>query len=231
MAYSINMMSVAQLHPPLDNIQQIHGFPITQGFFSAKAAGEPLDGNAVIEAEDTVQTLVLSQKHWPQVIQDDVVETAKNRAHLLRQMHATTQFGHPAIDHPGLHQFLQQQFDQINQRFDQQQAITQNIRIVARNQRSLDSPLLPLQKYIPGDGNALAQGLASTPAQVQAVQIFQPNGNIGAVMPNFNPQVDAYGHVDVLHLIIFYNDNFGIAYGDQLPQRKHKIRTWLLEHF
>ncbi|KAF8507924.1 hypothetical protein JB92DRAFT_2956249 [Gautieria morchelliformis] len=145
-------------------------------------------------------------------------------------MHATTQFGHPAIDHPGLPQFLQQQFDQFNQRFDQQQTMTQNIRIVARNQRSLDSPLLPLQKYIPGDGNALAQELASTPALVQAVQIFQPHGNIGAVMPNFNPQVDAYGHVDVLHLIIFYNDNFGIAYGDQLPQRKHKIRTWLLEN-
>ena len=83
---------------------------------------------------------------------------------------------------------------------------------------------------IPGDGNVLAAPLAKNAATAQAVQAFQPHGLVGAVPPQFNPDVDSYQHIDVLQLIIFYNDDFGIQVGDQLPERKRKVRNWLMEH-
>jgi hypothetical protein len=52
----------------------------------------------------------------------------------------------------GIQQFLQGQFDQLRQqfnaRFDEQQAMMYNIRIVSRNQRDIHSPHRPLQKYV-----------------------------------------------------------------------------------
>ena len=72
--------------------------------------------------------------------------------------------------------------------------------------------------------------LAAPAALVQAIQAFQPHGVVGTVFPQFNPNVDAYQHIDILHLVIFYNDDFGILLGDQLPERKRKIRNWLMEH-
>ena len=75
----------------------------------------------------------------------------------------------------------------------------------------------------PGDGNASAVPLCVNTALVQAIQEFQLHGIIGAVPPQFNLDIDAYQHIDILHSVIFYNE-FSIVPGDQLPERKHKIK-------
>lgn len=83
---------------------------------------------------------------------------------------------------------------------------------------------------IPGDGHALIAQLAMSAVLAHAIQDYHPNGLVGTVPPQFNPDVDSYQHVDILRLIVFYNDDFGIQAGDQLPERKRKIRNWLMEH-
>jgi len=76
----------------------------------------------------------------------------------------------------------------------------------------------------------LAAPLAVNATLAQTIQEFQLHGVVGTVPPQFNPDVDAYQHIDILHLVVFYNDDFGILLGDQLPERKRKIRNWLMEH-
>jgi len=137
----------------------------------------------------------------------------------------------------GIQLFLQEQFEQLHQqldlRFNQQQAVMCNMCIVACNQRDGNCfPPRPLQKYIAGDGHVLAMPLVVNlnAAIVQAVQDFQPHGLIGTVPPQFNPNIGSYQHIDILQLVVFYNDDFGIHAGDQLSERKHKVRIWLTEH-
>jgi len=246
MNYPIDIPSIAQIHPALANNLNIINVPVMQGIFSSKVVGAPVDPIAVDEAEETVQMLVGATRQLPDLINHNVIELAKNRVHLLRETHSAMQFGlQPGL--AGIQPFLQEQFGQLNARFEQlnarfeqldarfeqQQAAMCNIRIVARNQRDGHRfPPRPLQKYIPGDGHALAMLLVVNlnAAIAQAVQDFQPHGLIGAVPPQFNSNVDSYQHVDILRLVVFYNDDFGIHAGDNLLERKFKLRLWLTEH-
>jgi hypothetical protein len=70
----------------------------------------------------------------------------------------------------GIQQFLQGQFDQLRQqfnaRFDEQQAMMYNIRIVSHNQRDIHSPHRPLQKYV-------SQHLTSCSARTSPLARFQ----------------------------------------------------------
>jgi hypothetical protein len=54
---------------------------------------------------------------------------------------------------------------------------------------------------------------------------------IGSVPVNFNghPTLAGYTHADILNLIVFYNDDFGIEAGDQIGTRTAKLRAWLTE--
>jgi hypothetical protein len=69
-------------------------------------------------------------------------------------------------------------------------------------------------------------GHAALPA---AAQNFQPNAAVGDVPNPWNPNIDAYQHLDILQLIIFYNDDFGIIAGDPITTRRSKVRTWLID--
>ena len=59
---------------------------------------------------------------------------------------------------------------------------------------------------------------------------YQPNGAVGTISLNFNPNVDNYTHLDILKLIIFYNYSFGIAADDVLHERKVKMRNIFAEY-
>jgi len=43
--------------------------------------------------------------------------------------------------------------------------------------------------------------------------------------PSSTPDVDSYEDIDVLQLVVFYNDGFGIQVGDQLSERKQKNKN------
>jgi len=53
---------------------------------------------------------------------------------------------------------------------------------------------------------------------------------LSVTCPNpWNPNVDAYQLVDILQLVIFYNDDLGINAGDLVYVMRQKVRVWLVE--
>jgi len=40
--------------------------------------------------------------------------------------------------------------------------------------------------------------------------------------------IEGYEHLEIIQLVIFYNDNFGIDEGDPIDIRRSKFRVWLM---
>ena len=79
-----------------------------------------------------------------------------------------------------------------------------------------------------GSGTALAQRIHGGVALPPNVDI-NPPANIGTAPPNFNPF--AASNEDILSLISFYNDAFGIVGVDNLSTRREKLMHYLTESF
>jgi hypothetical protein len=58
---------------------------------------------------------------------------------------------------------------------------------------------------------------------------YQPQAPIGAVPPNWDPHVTGYSEIDIIRLVIFYNDDFGIGVDDAESRRKEKLMLWFME--
>jgi hypothetical protein len=60
--------------------------------------------------------------------------------------------------------------------------------------------------------------------------VYQPNQmyDIGTTPPNFFDDIGNYQDIDLINLIVFYNDDFGITNADELSDRKNKLRAFLL---
>jgi hypothetical protein len=67
----------------------------------------------------------------------------------------------------------------------------------------------------------------------QAFHLQFPANGIAAVIgtapPNFNPRLETYEHIDILRMIVFYNESFNIIAQDDLPERINKFRRFLSE--
>ncbi|TDL22525.1 hypothetical protein BD410DRAFT_839606 [Rickenella mellea] len=104
-------------------------------------------------------------------------------------------------------------------------AATGNFRIISRNSRILvPNPLAPLQKSTPGDGRNLAQPLLTAGVHLPPAAAA---ANVGAFPPAFNGDPTSYTHQEIINLIVFYNDAFGIVVGDVLTTRRNKLREWM----
>ena len=87
--YPYDIQSIAHLHSlPLDGAV----VNVFEGVHSSKGIGIPIDPQAVLEAEHTVQMLSLVKSRHPASIGEPVLESARNRAHLLRHTHACAEF-------------------------------------------------------------------------------------------------------------------------------------------
>ena len=107
--------------------------------------------------------------------------------------------------------------------------------------RCLVRPLFLLILYntvhdqVPGYGRELALPFMNVldEAEQQAFHAeFPPNSDaslIGETPPDFEPNHFGYSHLDILRLIVFYNDTFGIVPEDDLAGRKHKFFVFLSE--
>lgn len=62
-----------------------------------------------------------------------------------------------------------------------------------------------------------------------AAQNYQPNAAVGDVPNPWDRMIDGYQPLDILHLVIFYNDDFGINAGDPDNVMRFKLHAWLLE--
>lgn len=80
-----------------------------------------------------------------------------------------------------------------------------------------------------GNGHHLALAICGHAALPAAAQNYQPNAAVGDVPNPWNPNLDTYQHLDILQLVIFYNDDFSIIAGDPIATRIYKVRTWLVE--
>ena len=72
-------------------------------------------------------------------------------------------------------------------------------------------------------------GMQAHAALPAAAQDYQPNAAVGDKPNPWNSSVDAYQLVDILWLVIFYNDDFGIDAGDLVDLMRQKVRAWLVE--
>jgi len=52
---------------------------------------------------------------------------------------------------------------------------------------------------------------------------------IGSTPANFNPKIDGYRHLDILRMMVFYNETFDIGVQDDLPTRAEKFRMFLTQ--
>jgi hypothetical protein len=87
-------------------------------------------------------------------------------------------------------------------------------------------PYLP---QVPGDGLVLAQAAAMSLApDIQEALVLPPQTSvIDAIPPNFKLNLSTYQHLDILNLIIFYNEDFGVVPHDSLGTRIEKFRQFL----
>jgi len=157
------------------------------------------------------------------LVTDAVVQSAdlEMRAHTIEAAHGSAEFSPVNLVHILQH---------MSNRLDVISAITHNTRIVSRNaQRRAPHPYLPLQKSIAGDGLVLAQAVAPNVATRNALVAPVQIPLLGDIPPNFNPNLPSYTHDDILQLIIFYNDDFGIVQADRIPSRIDSFRRFLSE--
>ena len=79
---------------------------------------------------------------------------------------------------------------------------------------------------VPGCGLFLAQplfdGLNARGSETVTIQ-----AEVGTTPILFNPLVDNYTEFDIIQLILFYNESFGILMADDLPARRAKVKIFL----
>ena len=59
---------------------------------------------------------------------------------------------------------------------------------------------------------------------------INPPSAIGTTPPGFNPALSEYHKQDIVRLIMFYNDNFGIVQGENLLTAISRFHYWLHIH-
>ncbi|KAF8077623.1 hypothetical protein FPV67DRAFT_1662436 [Lyophyllum atratum] len=112
-------------------------------------------------------------------------------------------------------------------------ATSENTRRVLRNQkRAPVDGLLPLLKWKPGHGAALARA-ATHPRDVQPNDLLDPADDdvptIGSA-PLFDcTEPTGLSAREIVKLIVFYNDDFNIVRTDNLTKRRDKYR-WFLQN-
>ena len=79
---------------------------------------------------------------------------------------------------------------------------------------------------VPGCGLFLARplydGLNTGGSETLTVQ-----AEVGTTPILFNPLIDNYTEFDIMHLILFYNESFGILMENDLPTRHTKVKLYL----
>ena len=55
------------------------------------------------------------------------------------------------------------------------------------------------------------------------------NANVNAVPNPFNANINSLSDAEILRLIMFYNDSFGIVAGDDTGERRKKFELWLTQ--
>ncbi|KAK0477310.1 hypothetical protein IW261DRAFT_1285824, partial [Armillaria novae-zelandiae] len=83
-----------------------------------------------------------------------------------------------------------------------------------------------LDQKTPDSGLNLAQEVHPATVNETDLKDTSPAPSIGST-PNFDGRIAKYSNEDILKMIIFYNDKFGIVRNDNLPERIDKFHLFL----
>ncbi|KAF8075159.1 hypothetical protein FPV67DRAFT_618274 [Lyophyllum atratum] len=196
----------------------------------------PIRASDLSDAESVAAALraIKARETEPQVT-DDVVRFADLRVRAIQMAHANAAFPstgdlYAASINRRLLEFSGQ-MEAIFHRVNVMEAKQENDRITRQN--SLSSQYTPEKAYnarlktIKGDGLTLARAIAQTTAIQATLASLNDGLLIGHAPPNFNPHPGKYSNDEINHLILFYNDDFGILLGDGLHVRRDKVRKFL----
>ncbi|KAF9021978.1 hypothetical protein BDZ89DRAFT_1163451 [Hymenopellis radicata] len=194
-------------HSDISSLHHLHpapaAVPVNIDVNCQHTAGTPVAGEHVQHAEAVVDTL--------RGIREDATVTA---AIVLEQ----------AVNIQQTLVNIQQTLDVVLDGMRRTNAMAYNNRIVSRNSRvQQPNPYSPLQKTVAGSGHILANALDG------AITALDPAPAIGALPPVFNGQVADYSNAEILRLVTFYNEDFGIVQSDPLAVRIAKFRAYISE--
>ncbi|KAK0183797.1 hypothetical protein F5146DRAFT_1146989 [Armillaria mellea] len=84
-----------------------------------------------------------------------------------------------------------------------------------------------LRKVTAGSGFKLAKGVCPTHVKENSLKDATTEPQVGSIPPEFKGRIGKYSDMDILEMIIFYNNLFGIARSDVLSERINKFRSFL----
>ena len=100
-----------------------------------------------------------------------------------------------------------------------------NLKLISPHQTPGSGIALVVQLNPPGI--QLPKQLAMLQANTAVGHPAPPPVTLRQAPPFYNSDIDTYQHGDILRLIEFYNDSFGIVLADMLATRKQKVHTWM----
>ncbi|KAF8076856.1 hypothetical protein FPV67DRAFT_1472901 [Lyophyllum atratum] len=197
-------------------------------------------------AEEAAEALKAAEILHQAPVTPQMVHSASLRVTAIRAAHSAAEYA-PANINDALAEILDQlrglresqtRLEESNTRLEESntrleasngtiKAILHNTRIIGRNQKTLPEDCSPLQKTVPGDGAGLAQPLGRRRRRGAAAL---PEFEVGDVPPNFKTRIDEHTGDEILELIVFYNDDFGILPGDGIATRHKKLRSFLSDY-
>ncbi|KAF8868333.1 hypothetical protein CPB85DRAFT_1448446 [Mucidula mucida] len=236
MSYLHDIPSIRDIHPTL---------PAVLGSIDLNRhhdAGDNIAPNDIRHAKAVAKALRATQESGQNaIVTPQVVLDADMRRLTVESAYSTSVYA-PANMQQNMVaildqlQQMNQRFDQMNQRFDQMnqtfeavQATANNGRILSRNSRLQRSVAFsPLEKTRTGSGLQRALGLRPPNIALQLADIV-PAPRVGETPPQFQGGLASYSNAEILRMIIFYNDDFGIVLNDSLAMRIDKFRSYLSE--
>ncbi|KAE9410834.1 hypothetical protein BT96DRAFT_912273 [Gymnopus androsaceus JB14] len=232
---------MAQYRVDIPTIQMIHQAPIPADILALINLNRPIFRGTPISradlqhAEGTIKALEGMLQYENAQVTNDITHLAILRKQVIlnEQAYAHYQPVQPGIQAvlDGINTSLNDMNGrltriELNQRV--QSAEIFNYRTMARNR--LDSRLPDrldmLQKWIDGDGNALAMAVRNQ--TTHEIPIFNPLPQVGDMYCPFTGSFRNFTHSDILGLVSYYNFTFGIIAGDTLQARKDKLDRYFV---
>ncbi|KAF9444738.1 hypothetical protein P691DRAFT_786289 [Macrolepiota fuliginosa MF-IS2] len=188
----------------------------------------------------------------PEIVSDAVVESAELRVTAIRNVHAAMEYT-PA----DIAQQLQAITDSITTIRNEAMALRNEVRAdiaairqelavgrarTANTLRRVHNHVIeidvfrPLEKTVPGYGFELARNISRDLDLVTRQSLEQyvtdtqnnPAPQIGTTPPDFDGNTHTLKHIDILWLVSFYNEDFGIGPDDRrLNERQRAVRNFL----
>ncbi|KAF8163427.1 hypothetical protein B0H34DRAFT_323004 [Crassisporium funariophilum] len=126
---------------------------------------------------------------------------------------------------------MNNRLDAMNNRLDVIVAFSHNTRLITSNSRGVAQQYLPLHKTVPGNGLQLAITAFGNVVALQQVLVAPAQEPVLGTIPlNFDNNYITYNRADIVRLIIFYNQDFGIVRGDTLPECIEKLHIFFTRY-